>query len=221
MALHHTTTFGHSNDQAVRPDQGMSVIDVEQGDITAQDTVAVVTEADESLMGGGGVDGATHRAVGPRRAQAGAAVGPCPPGDATATPASDLGPRVRHVMHTVGPVWEGGDQGEAEVLASCYRRCPEVADEPGAASVAFPAIATGVHGHPAEEAAGIAVAVRRSTPTGVRGITLVAFDTATHDLLAAALRSWRRRAPSRRVSRAAAGPRRRGVRSARRPRTGA
>ncbi|MGW2347547.1 macro domain-containing protein [Actinacidiphila glaucinigra] len=167
----------------------MPLIDVVQGDITAEETDAVVTAANESLMGGGGVDGAIHRAAGPRLAQAGAAIGPCPPGDAMATPAFGLGPRVRHVIHTVGPVREGGDQGEAEALASCYRRCLEVADELGAASVAFPAIATGVYGYLAEEAARIAVAVLRSTPTGVRRIRLVAFDAATHDLLAAALRS--------------------------------
>ncbi|MFJ9912588.1 macro domain-containing protein [Actinacidiphila glaucinigra] len=122
----------------------MPLIDVVQGDITAEETDAVVTAANESLMGGGGVDGAIHRAARPRLAQAGAAIGPCPPGDAMATPAFGLGRRVRHVIHTVGPVWEGGDQAEAEVLASCYRHCLEVADELGAASVAFPAIATGV-----------------------------------------------------------------------------
>lgn len=104
-------------------------------------------------------------------------------------PAFGLGPRVRHVIHTVGPVWEGGDQGEAGVLASCYRRCLEVADELGAASVAFPAIATGVYGYPAQEAARIAVAVLRATPTGVRRIRPVAFDTATRGVLAAALRA--------------------------------
>lgn len=96
-----------------------------------------MTAANESLMGGGGVDGAIHRAAGPRLAQAAGAIGPRPPGDAMATPAFGLGPRVRHVIHTVGPVWEGGDQGEAEVLASCYRRCLEFADEVGAASVAL------------------------------------------------------------------------------------
>ena len=166
----------------------MTVIEVVQGDITLQDTDAVVTAANESLMGGGGVDGAIHRAAGPRLADAGAAIGPCDPGDAVATPAFDLDPPVKHVIHTVGPVWEGGDYGEAAVLASCYRRCLEVADELGAKSVAFPAIATGVYGFPAEEAAQIAVATLRSSCTGVDQIRLVAFDQLAHDLLVAALK---------------------------------
>jgi O-acetyl-ADP-ribose deacetylase (regulator of RNase III) len=106
----------------------MVAIDVVLGDITAQDVDAIVTAANESLLGGGGVDGAIHRAAGPRLAEAGAAIGPCEPGDAMATPAFDLDPPVRHVIHTVGPVWEGGGYGEAGILASCYRRSPEVAD---------------------------------------------------------------------------------------------
>ena len=115
-------------------------------DITGETVDAIVTAANESLLGGGGVDGAVHRAAGPRLAEAGAALAPLDPGDAVATPAFDLQPPVRHVIHTVGPVWEGGDQGEAEVLASCYRRSLEEADRIGARTVAFPAIATGVYG---------------------------------------------------------------------------
>ncbi|MCX4683805.1 macro domain-containing protein [Kitasatospora purpeofusca] len=167
----------------------MPVIEVVQGDITLQETDAIVTAANESLMGGGGVDGAIHRAAGRYLADAGAAIGPCEPGDAMATPAFDLNPPVRHVIHTVGPVWEGGDYGEAEVLASCYRRCLEVADELDAKSVAFPAIATGVYGFPVEEAAQICVATLRASSTGVERIRLVAFDQQAHDLLVAALAS--------------------------------
>ena len=167
----------------------MTAIEVVQGDITLQETDAIVTAANESLMGGGGVDGAIHWAAGRRLADAGAAIGPCEPGDAMATPAFDLNPPVKHVIHAVGPVWEGGDYGEAEALASCYRRCLEVADELGAKSVAFPAIATGVYGFPAEEAARIAVATLRSSSTGVEQIRLVAFDQQAHDLLVAALAS--------------------------------
>jgi O-acetyl-ADP-ribose deacetylase len=133
------------------------------------------------------VDGAIHRAAGRRLAEAGAAIGPCAPGDAMATPAFDLDPPVRHVIHTVGPIWEGGDYGEADVLASCYRRSLEVADELGALSVAFPAIATGIYGFPVEQAARIAVATIRSTPTSVEWIRLVAYDEPTCDLLTAAL----------------------------------
>src|SRR5262247_382052 len=113
-------------------------IEVIRGDITREQVDAIVTAANESLLGGGGVDGAIHRAAGPRLAQAGGAIGPCDPGDALATPAFDLDPPIRHVIHTVGPIWEGGDFGEADTLASCYRRSLQVADELGAGSVAFP-----------------------------------------------------------------------------------
>jgi hypothetical protein len=106
-------------------------IEVVLGDITDERVDAIVTAANESLMGGGGVDGAIHRAAGPRLAAAGQAMAPCDPGDAKATPAFDLDPPVKHVIHTVGPVWDGGAYGEEEVLASCYRRCLAVADELG------------------------------------------------------------------------------------------
>ncbi|MGW5556961.1 O-acetyl-ADP-ribose deacetylase [Micromonospora sp. NPDC003944] len=165
------------------------MIEVVRGDITSEDVDAVVTAANESLLGGGGVDGAIHRAAGPRLARAGAALAPCEPGDAVATPAFDLGPVIRHVIHTVGPVWEGGGYGEADVLASCYRRSLAVADEVGARSVAFPAIATGVYGFPAEQAATIAMSTIRATRTAVERVRLVAFDEATFDLLTAALQS--------------------------------
>ncbi|WP_433268396.1 O-acetyl-ADP-ribose deacetylase [Micromonospora vinacea] len=165
----------------------MPVVEVVSGDITSEDVDAVVTAANESLLGGGGVDGAIHRAAGPRLAQAGAALAPCDPGDAVATPAFDLDPPIRHVIHTVGPVWEGGGYGEADVLASCYRRSLEVADEIGARSVAFPAIATGVYGFPADQAAKIAISTIRATPTKVERVRLVAFDDATCELLTAAL----------------------------------
>lgn len=161
------------------------MIEVVLGDITREHTDAIVTAANESLLGGGGVDGAIHRAAGPRLAEAGAAIGPCDPGDAKATPAFDLDPPVRHVIHTVGPIWEGGRQGEAQILASCYRRSLQVADELGARSVAFPAIATGVYGYPPEQAARVAVTTIAATPTTVALIRLVAFDRLTYDLLTA------------------------------------
>ncbi|MGC4892963.1 O-acetyl-ADP-ribose deacetylase [Micromonospora sp. DT31] len=164
----------------------MPVIEVVLGDITREDVDAIVTAANESLLGGGGVDGAIHRAAGPRLAQAGAALAPCAAGDAVATPAFDLNPPVRHVIHTVGPVWEGGDYGEADILTSCYRRSLEVADEVGAHRVAFPAIATGVYGFPPARAATIAISTIRATPTDVEHVRLVAFDDETYDLLTAA-----------------------------------
>ena len=103
------------------------------------------------------------------------------------SPAFDLDPPVRHVIHTVGPIWEGGGYGEADILASCYRRSLEIADQLSARSIAFPAIATGIYGFPPDQAARIAVATIRSTPTNVERVRLVAFDDATRDLLQAAL----------------------------------
>ncbi|QKV77449.1 O-acetyl-ADP-ribose deacetylase [Amycolatopsis sp. Hca4] len=164
----------------------MTAIEVVLGDITRERVDAVVTAANESLLGGGGVDGAIHRAAGPELAEAGAAIAPCDPGDAKATPAFGLAP-IRYVIHTVGPVWDGGGYGEAELLASCYRRSLAVADELGVHRIAFPAIATGVYGYPPAEAARIAVRTLRETPSGVELIRLVAFDEETRALLEAAL----------------------------------
>jgi O-acetyl-ADP-ribose deacetylase (regulator of RNase III) len=151
-----------------------------KGDITAEDVDAIVNAANTSLLGGGGVDGAIHRAAGPELVEACRPLGGCRTGDAKAT----LGFRLpaRWVIHTVGPVWRGGDAGEAELLASCYRRSLEVADEIGARSVAFPAISTGVYGYPAEEAATIAVDTISAAATSVELVRLVAFDARTFGL---------------------------------------
>jgi O-acetyl-ADP-ribose deacetylase (regulator of RNase III) len=147
------------------------------GDITAEAVDAIVNAANTSLLGGGGVDGAIHRAAGPDLLDACRALGGCATGDAKATPGYRL--PARWVIHAVGPVWRGGSTGEAELLASCYRRSLEVADDIGARSVAFPAISTGVYGYPADDAATIAVDTIRSTPTSVELVRLVAFDEAT------------------------------------------
>jgi O-acetyl-ADP-ribose deacetylase (regulator of RNase III) len=152
------------------------------GDITHERVEAIVNAANETLRGGGGVDGAIHRGAGPRLAQAGAALAPCHPGDAKATPAFDLDPPVAHVIHTVGPVWHGGGRGEAQLLESCYRRCLEVADQLGVRSVAFPAISTGVYGYPPELAADVAVRALRNASTSVEVTRLVAFDEGTYQL---------------------------------------
>ena len=152
-----------------------------RGDITAQEVDAVVNAANARLAGGGGVDGAIHRAAGAAELHAAcAALGGCDPGDAKATPGFAL--TAPWIIHTVGPVWEGGRAGEPDVLASCYRRCLAVADEVGARSVAFPAISTGVYGYPPDLAAGVAVATVSSAGSGVSLVRLVAFDEETHAL---------------------------------------
>ena len=150
------------------------------GDITGEKVDAVVNAANSRLAGGGGVDGAIHRAAGAAQLHGACAeLGGCPAGEAKATPGFRLA--ARWIIHTVGPVWSGGTRGEAEVLASCYRRCLEVADELGARSVAFPAISTGVYGYPPDQAAEVAVNTVRQSDTTVELVRLVAFDRATFD----------------------------------------
>lgn len=155
-------------------------LEVVCGDITGEAVDAIVNAANTSLLGGGGVDGAIHRAAGPELLEACRPLAGCATGDAKATPGFRL--PARWVIHTVGPVWRGGSAGEPELLASCYRRSLEVADEVGARSVAFPAISTGIYGYPAGEAATIAVDTIRSTPTSVELVRLVAFDERTRRL---------------------------------------
>jgi len=151
------------------------------GDITTEQVDAIVNAANARLAGGGGVDGAIHRAAGARELHAACAqLGGCPPGQAKVTPGFRL--PARWIIHTVGPVWSGGLRGEAEVLASCYRSSLAVADELGARSVSFPAISTGVYGYPSDRAAAVAVETLTTTETSVEVVRLVAFDPATHRL---------------------------------------
>ena len=155
-------------------------------DITRQAVDAVVNAANRGLRGGGGVDGAIHRAAGAERLQAACRViGACPPGQAVVTDGFDL--PARFIIHTVGPVWRGGAAGEPEVLASCYHSALAAADEVGARSVAFPAIATGVYGYPPSEAARIAVSSILTACTDVTLVRFIAFDEPTLALYLALL----------------------------------
>ena len=131
-------------------------IEVIQTDITTLPVDAIVNAANSSLLGGGGVDGAIHRAAGPRLLEATRKIGGCPTGQARLTPGFDL--PAKWVIHTVGPVWQGGHAGEDELLASCYRESLKVAASVEATTVAFPAISTGVYGFPMDRAARIAIA---------------------------------------------------------------
>src|SRR5919201_3494121 len=154
-----------------------STVELIRGDIVDQDVDAIVNAANSSLLGGGGVDGAIHRAAGRELLEACKKLGGCETGDAKATPGFRL--RAKWVIHAVGPVWSGGSRGEREQLASAYRRSLEVADQVGARSGAFPAITTGAYRFPPEEAAAIAIRTIRAAPTNVELVRLVAFDEAT------------------------------------------
>lgn len=168
---------------------GATCVEVWQGDITQLAVDAIVNAANSSLLGGGGVDGAIHRGAGPELLVECRELGGCPTGEARLTGGHQL--PARHVIHTVGPVWHGGGQGEAELLARCYRSCIDRAHRAGLRTLAFPAISTGVYGYPAAMAAQVAVGAiaqaLRERPGAFDTITLVGFDRYATAVLRAAL----------------------------------
>ena len=158
-------------------------VSVVEGDITRLEVDAIVNAANTTLLGGGGVDGAIHRAAGPELLEECRRIGGCPTGEARITGGYRL--PARYVIHTVGPVYQGGDAGEAELLRSCYRESLRLARAAGARSVAFPAISTGVYGYPKAEACAIAVSTVTEwlmTHDLPRSVIFCCFDSATADL---------------------------------------
>ena len=166
------------------PARPTSRLRVATGSIVDLDVDAIVNAANSSLAGGGGVDGAIHRAAGPGLANEAVRQAPCPPGEARITAGHRL-PQ-RFVIHTVGPVWRGGGAGEAETLASCYRESLRLAASAGVETIAFPAISTGIYGFPSEAAADIAVreiGAWLATHELPREVVLSAFSAATERIL--------------------------------------
>jgi len=158
-------------------------IEVIQGDITRLAVDAIVNAANETLLGGGGVDGAIHNAAGPGLMRECQTLGGCPTGSARITGGYKL--KARHVIHAVGPFWQGGGAGEAELLAGCYRAALALAQAHGCASIAFPAISTGIYGYPKAAAAGIAVPTVKAAldeAPGVEHVVFCAFDAETADI---------------------------------------
>lgn len=160
----------------------MATLKVVRGDITWLQMEAIVNAANSSLLGGGGVDGAIHRAAGPELVEACRRLHGCKTGEAKATPGFRL--PARWIFHTVGPVWNGGERGEPEKLASCYRRCLELAREHGVKTLGFPAISTGIYGYPKALATEIAVRVCRDLADGcgVERVEFCCFDEATAEI---------------------------------------
>jgi O-acetyl-ADP-ribose deacetylase len=158
----------------------MAKIEVSQGDITKLDVDAIVNAANTSLLGGGGVDGAIHRAAGEQLLEECRTLEGCKTGDAKITKGYNL--PARHVIHAVGPVWHGGTRGESDLLGSCYRRCLTLAQENGLKSIAFPCISTGIYHFPKAKAAEIAVKTTQEHATGLERVVFVCFGEEDYQL---------------------------------------
>ena len=180
--------------QAVEATINQVKLRIIQGDITGQDTDAIVNAANPSLMGGGGVDGAIHRAGGPAILEGCKQIvskqGRLPAGKAVITTGGNL--KARYVIHTVGPIWHGGSKGEPELLASAYQQSLELAAENNLSSISFPSISTGAYGYPVDKASkvaiGAAIAFLRQSTTSLQEVVFVLFDLQTFEAYSAALK---------------------------------
>lgn len=169
---------------------GNAILSLVEGDITQQKTQAIVNAANSALRGGGGVDGAIHRAGGPKIMEECKKIGGCPPGQAVITTGGNLA--AKYVIHTVGPIWSDGSRQEAEILASAYRNSLELAREKGIRSISFPSISTGAYGYPVEEASRIALETVMdflSDTDGMDEVVFVLFGRPTYDVYLHSLES--------------------------------
>ena len=185
---------GDMDNDAVQITVNQTRLSILQGDITQQDSDAIVNAANSSLMGGGGVDGAIHRAGGPAILRECKEIvsrqGRLPTGKAVITTGGNL--KARYVIHTVGPVWHGGGKGEAELLESAYRECLKLAADNQLASISFPSISTGAFGYPVDKASRVAlraaISFLKGSITSIKEVAFVLFDSRTFDAYSSALR---------------------------------